>query len=337
MDKVLLVLWPTGNCNLNCQYCYAKKGQQLGNMTFEIAKKTLDYFKDKSIKVQFAGGEPLLRFELIKQIYEYVQVKQYTVSFQIQTNGTLIDEEIAKTLKAMKFAVGVSLDGNVEINDRLRGKTTYVNRGIKYLAEEDIIINLNAVVSTANINEIHKLADIAMYFGNVQNIGLDLLRTAGNARISKSIQQVTAQQLKEGIIQLQNRCDALYKITGKKIGVRPVEEARIRLTYGAARCSKDYCYASSGRSYVVLPNGDVYPCGSLIEDESYKIGNILVDSEMKPRALKKKESIDCENCEYYKICSGACPARIITNHWQNQANTLDCIMKKIAFEIAAES
>ena len=65
-------------------------------MDFKTAARILDFFSNHAMKIQFAGGEPLLNYNLIYNIYEYIKHQGYDVLFQMQTNGTLIDREIAK-------------------------------------------------------------------------------------------------------------------------------------------------------------------------------------------------------------------------------------------------
>ena len=107
-------------------------------MDFETAVNALDHFSGQPMKIQFAGGEPLINYDLICKIYEYVEQCGYDAVFQMQTNGTLIDEEKAKEIKEMKIAVGVSIDGPPDINEWLRGGTKKAVYGIQCLANAGV-------------------------------------------------------------------------------------------------------------------------------------------------------------------------------------------------------
>ena len=97
-----LVLWLADSCNLNCKYCYAYPNFTNKFMNFEIAKKAIDLYANKNFTLILAGGEPLLNFSLIEKIYTYIKSnKEYKVKIGLQTNATLIDEEIAKKLSNM--------------------------------------------------------------------------------------------------------------------------------------------------------------------------------------------------------------------------------------------
>ncbi len=113
----------THSCNLKCVYCFEKfKSGKM--MTFETAKDILSReFEDyKSImspehrlNIDFMGGEPLLNFELIKQIYEWVKIQNvpFNIIYSVTTNGTLLDEKKREWLSAHKkdFRVVMSVDG----------------------------------------------------------------------------------------------------------------------------------------------------------------------------------------------------------------------------------
>ena len=85
-DRFLLVLWLTSRCNLSCSYCYAGACSQGRDMTFETARKVIDAFGNRPLKLQFAGGEPTLNFSLAERIMEYTREKHLDVLFQLQTN-----------------------------------------------------------------------------------------------------------------------------------------------------------------------------------------------------------------------------------------------------------
>lgn len=335
--RTMLVLWTTSKCNLKCKYCYAAT-ENKSDMSFDTAKSAIDYLKDNKLKIQFAGGEPLLNFELIRKIYYYVSEKKYDVIFQMQTNGTLITAEMADELKKINIAMGISIDGPPDINEILRGKTELLIQGMNNLARAGVMVNINSVVTETNVDRLFELADVAIYFGNVAGIGLDLLRNAGNAVKNEAIvKNASPQKLRQGIIELYKRFELISKLTGKKLYVRSVREAERRLLFSNGICDKNYCYASMGRSYVVLPSGNVYPCGSLINNVAYYMGNIKDSDKLKEISLKPSVATECDYCEYYAFCSGGCPSRLLVNNIDSIENSLDCIMKKVSFELVKSS
>lgn len=324
-----LVLWTTNDCNLRCKYCYANAGDKKEYMTFETAKKAIELPKG-SFKLQLAGGEPLLNFELIREIDKYFKKHKPDIKIQVQTNGTTIDDENAREIKAMNIAVGVSLDGPYEINEVLRGSTAHSVNGIKALGAAGVMVNLNCVVTKESIRQIDKLIDWAFYFGNVGGIGLDLLRETGRAEKSE-IKKASPEQIKESLWKAHNRSVEIFKLTGKKIVIREIEDAKRQLA-GVHTCT-NYCHAASGSSVVVLPDGNLYPCGSLAGKSDYYMGNIHDEASYKKIILNNPKPEVCKACKYGELCTGACPARIIINGDGRGFTPEDCMLRKTAFEI----
>lgn len=333
-NRTYIVLWTTGRCNLRCRYCYAYGDRLQQDMNFVIARKALDYFKDTPLKIQFTGGEPLLNFELIRQVYGYATSQGYDCVFQLQTNGTLIDAYIAAEIKEMGISTGVSLDGPIDVNEALRGGTKRALQGIQLLGQNGVIVNLNSTVTNQNVKRLPELMDFAVYLGNVAGIGLDLVRFSGRAGERGSmVAKPEEAQLIEAIHALYEKSRFFAQTTGVKIGVRPIEEAKKRLM--GSLSNRYYCYASCGKSYVILPDGDVYPCGSLKEREEYFMGNVR-QGKIKSLSLPSlPENEKCTACDYRNYCPGACPSRIITNGYDAVSDNLDCAMRKTAFDIAA--
>lgn len=129
------------DCNLACKYCFAEEGEYHGRrelMSFEVGKKALDFLVKNSgnrvnLEVDFFGGEPLMNWEVVKQLVEYGRSleKPYNKKFRftLTTNGVLLNDEIMEYLNKEMSNVVISLDGRKEVNDRMRpfrnGKGSY--------------------------------------------------------------------------------------------------------------------------------------------------------------------------------------------------------------------
>ncbi|MGN0578633.1 MAG: radical SAM protein [Ruminiclostridium sp.] len=324
--RFLIVLWLTGRCNLNCRYCYASENCAKNDMAFETARLVIDKMRGEPLKIQFAGGEPMLNFGLAERVCEYVLAEGIDAVFQMQTNGILIDKPSAKRIKRLNISVGVSLDGVPEINELTRGKSGAAIDGIRCLAEENIIIGINSVVTSKNVNRLYELADLALYLGNVGGIGLDLLRKAGNALNNYNGLRPDPEQIRNALIKLAERAAYIYDISGKKIEIREIEKAGRLLR--TAENKYGYCYASCGRSLVVLPDGSLYPCGSLL-NKKYCMGSAAAFEAKAITPVKCGKTDKCSDCRFEKFCTGGCPSRRIRNE-----DELDCVLMKTAFELA---
>ena len=129
------------DCNLACKYCFAGEGEYCGDrslMSFEVGKQAFDFLiansgTRKNLEVDFFGGEPLMNFEVVKQLVAYAReqekIHNKNFRFTLTTNGVLLDEEVMDFANKEMYNVVLSLDGRKETNDRMRvsrnGKGSY--------------------------------------------------------------------------------------------------------------------------------------------------------------------------------------------------------------------
>ena len=127
-----LCLHVAHTCNLNCAYCFASQGKYHGDravMSFEVGKRALDFLIEHSgsrrnLEVDFFGGEPLMNFDVVKQLVAYARSiekeKGKNFRFTLTTNGMLIDDDVIDFANREMSNVVLSLDGRKEIHDRYR-------------------------------------------------------------------------------------------------------------------------------------------------------------------------------------------------------------------------
>ena len=327
----LLVLWVTNDCNLNCKYCYANGGEKKEYMNFDTAKKAIDMIKSDSFKIQFAGGEPMMNFSLIRDIYNYVQSKDKKITLQMQSNGTLIDDEISKEIKKMDIKMGISFDGGLEINEKFRGKSIEAINGIKALGKNGVIVNLNTVITKDSIRSLSKLIELAYYLGNVNGIGLDLLRITGRAK-KNNLEVASYKDIEKYLNEAYKKTEYLSSLTNRKVIIREIEDAKGRIKHSSSYCNTNYCHATYGGSMVVYPSGDVYPCGSLSGSKKYYMGNVHDLKSLRMITINTAEKENCNSCRFKNICTKGCPARSIINS-NGQVSKEDCYLRKVSFEI----
>lgn len=174
--NIRLVL--TEKCNLACGYCFVRQNiqKQKKDMSLDILYKALDLMIEKNkgldTEIHFFGGEPLLKWDLIKKAVEYMNhaVDDKLISkvhYAITTNATLITPMISRFFKENDFEVSVSIDGKKSINDLYRkdpqGKGTYeaVKKAFKILYEDNNRIGLLLTPYNHNVN---RIVEIIKYF-----------------------------------------------------------------------------------------------------------------------------------------------------------------------------
>ena len=127
-----LCLHVAHTCNLNCSYCFASQGKYQGEralMTFEVGKRAIDFLIENSkgrrnLEVDFFGGEPLMNWDVVKQVVAYAREveKEHNKNFRftLTTNGLLIDDEVIEYSNKEMHNVVLSLDGRKHVHDHLR-------------------------------------------------------------------------------------------------------------------------------------------------------------------------------------------------------------------------
>lgn len=323
----LLVFWPTTRCNLKCRYCYARAQEQGEDMDWEIVHDFLEQFKNRHVKVQFAGGEPLLRPDLIWKTADYLRREKPDTVIQLQTNGTRITKEIAERIRDFGIRVGVSLDGLPELNEYQRGYTREALWGIKILGDAGIPVGINAVLTNRSIQALPRLADLALMYPNIRGIALDLLRLSGRARIDKDLELPGSDEIDVNFRALYERCKKIGRIRGVPLVLREVEDAKMRLLHPSK--AGLHCYASLGRSFVILPDGTCYPCGSLTGKPQYQLSE---EKNFRFPALQVSEKDSCKTCTWREWCDRGCPARDISNG--PNGREAECALRRAAFALA---
>ena len=328
-----LVMSLTGCCNLACKYCYAT-GQAAEPMSFDTARRIIDMVAagSNAWTLQFSGGEPLLEYDLLKAIVSYIKNKDIDVRFQLQTNGTLLTEEMARYFKREKIGIGVSLDGMPEVNDKTRrfpngrGASASVLHGIELLKNEGVAIGLTSVLTSENVKELTKLVEFAYYLGNVRRLGIDLLRGQGRGENLTS----AGSEVFEEYIRAFRRSEELAKLFGYKIKFSQVEQAASL----ARNCvgSFAHCEAMDMSGLHVDAKGRFYACSSFVGDEYYCVGDAVCGIDegrwIELSAVMRERMATCQSCGELKSCGGACYARCVGNG--GRPPCAECGLKKAA-------
>lgn len=333
----LLVLSLTGKCNFACRYCYASEHHK-GAMSTEVAclavKLAAKQNAGEPFIIQFSGGEPLLNFSTLQAVVALVEQENIACQLQIQTNASLLNEEIANYLYKHKVGIGVSLDGRPKVNDKLRltldgkGATAKILQGVTLLANLGIGCGLTCVVSSENVDQLEGIIDFAYYLGNVRVLGFDLLRGQGRGA---SLKPAAREQLEQALIRVCQRNEELSKGFGYKIKLTQLEKAQKHQRKRKLR-PFSHCHAMSGEAAFVDAAGKIYACASFVDDERFYIGNVYTGIDV-AKVTAISNLIDramsfCKECSSFELCGGGCLARWYQQDLQNlQAYEAECALK----------
>ena len=289
-----LILKITNKCNLNCIYCYNADKNEIKDMDFKTAKNSIDYIlsddADK-LKIQFTGGEPLLNFDLIEKVIKYCN-KNYNdknISYAVQTNGTLLNNELIEKIKDLHLKIGISIDG-IEVNDILRPYRNETNgsstldtlRGIYLLNSHNIPFGITTVITNKNLPFIKEFVEYLIALG-VKSISFDLLKPKKKEHLKLMPNE---EEFNKILKELNN-----YPIYIKNLQRRP---------------NNIYCFLNTGDLLFVNELGDVYPCPTL--EGHFYMGNIL-GKNLRFLLLEDSLRNDKGNINIFKVKCNKCFAR----------------------------
>ncbi len=296
--RVELQLLTTLRCNLKCTYCSIAEGEVLGsqgNVTYEL--DALDRFISTHLAgldtyVTFYGGEPTLNRPYIQQIME----RHPLFRFQLQTNGTLLDDLPDNVLSRLSNIL-VSIDGGEQTTDGYRGRGIY-RQVVKNLGKvrERVGGTLTARMTWSNddicfaeIDDLTRTFDY-VYFQFV----------AGEAYTPAGLEKRKA-VLRELIARFFAASDTLYPIIPLMGAVRnKVLPARATELYDG----KTQCRVST-HIINVMPDGKIYPCPDMMHLPEMLQGDINANW-LKPSPLQPTADMPCGECEAYSWCRGNC-------------------------------
>jgi uncharacterized protein len=330
-----LVLWLTTACNLRCVYCY--RGEpEARSMPVGVAEKAVELAAASGLPfhVQLAGGEPTLERKLIGAVGEMVRKPGHPATMALQTNGTLIDAELAALCRHYEISIGLSIDGPPAVHEKVRGKAGATFRGLELLAREKIPVRVTTVLSAANVERLAELALSLAAFPNVEGIGLDPVVYKGKANLEMT-PAPSGGSLRYGIRNLLSMLKRINELRAAPIRWRELDAVRRALSSGAV--PKAYCHACMGESLAVHPDGSVYPCGQSVGDPAMRAGSVECVDLPKLRGIYRDLRLrgDCGGCPLEERCPGDCPSRLAYNHGAS-SKTMCLIYRTIAEDAAME-
>ncbi len=320
-DVLSLTIAPTLNCNMDCPYCYEKKNNS--RMSDETMNDLINFIQahltnKKYLQITWYGGEPLLEkkriYEMSKEIIKICEKKEIKYFADIVTNGVLLDYDTAKVLKeeCKVTWAQITLDGYGEENNKRRllknGGDSFkiITQNIEK-AKEFLEISIRINVDKSNSDSIFKLVEFFREnkWNEHKNINpyiapVDNLDDRDNANKSLcysaeeflSINSLFTNKLYE------NRIPST---------LQALIPARKVVSCGAI-CLEN--------SYVIDPDGLLYPCWDFVGMKEHNTGNVKDGELMNKEKIKWLElaiPIKCEGCILLPLCLGGCPSKRLVN------------------------
>ena len=291
-------------------------------MSYEVGRRAIDFLIENSaghrnLDIDFFGGEPLMNWELVKQLVAYGREQEKlhdkNIRFTLTTNGVLLDDEVTEFCNREMHNVVLSLDGRPEVHDRFR--RDYAGNG----SYDRVIDNFRRFVAARGDRSYYMRGTYTHYNTDFLQ---DILHMADLGFTELSMEPVVCApgdpcELTAGDLPVLFR---QYEELACEM-IRRQEEGRgftfyhymLDLTDGPC-IYKRVSGCGSGTEYLaVTPWGDLYPCHQFVGDEAYRMGDIYTG--VTNTALREKFASSnaytrpgCENCWAKLYCAGGCAA-----------------------------
>ena len=329
---------PTTECNFRCKYCFVEDDSKKLKPVFmseKVARKGLEVFGQLSqnannITMTFYGGEPLLNAKVLYKAMYYVReleernIFKKHVSMSLLTNGALVDQETAKTLKETETKVSVSIDGPKHLHDLSRlyveGTTTFDDaiKGFYKLQDAGVSPGISCTISKYNVDSLEEVAEYIAKSLKPSGMGFNILLPLIDSEnpVNVSHEYATEQLIKA--FQILRK----YGIYEDRVmrRVRPYTESKVHL--------KD-CMGVGGQ-IVLEPSGQIGPCQAYLGLDHYfplninnlhdNLTNITSDNIYKNKLFDEWRHRfpfnmkECSQCYAISICGGGCPYAAEVNH-----------------------
>ena len=340
------------DCNLRCEYCFAGTGDYCTgrkNMPAEVGKKAIDYLIAKSenrrnLEVDFFGGEPLLNFDVVRQVVEYARslekAHNKNFRFTITTNGVLLDDEKIRFINEEMYNVVLSIDGRKEVNDRVRHRVDHSG------SYDTILPKFRKLVDSRGDGQYYVRGTFTKYNLDFVNDVIHL-NECGFDQIS--VEPVVADPSMPYAITMDDipAIDAEYERLAQYLILRKREHNGFNFFHFMIDLDQGPCAikrlrgCGAGNEYVaVTPDGDVYPCHQFVGNPQWKMGDVF--SQSMDMELKKKFAAstvygkeECRDCWAKFYCSGGCNANNNTYRGDIlKPHRLSCELEKKRVECA---
>ena len=322
-----LCLHVAHTCNLNCGYCFASQGNYHGDrgiMSFEVGKRALDFLVENSgnrtnLEVDFFGGEPLMNWDVVKQLVNYARSIEKGAGknfrFTLTTNGVLIDDDVIDFANKEMHNVVLSLDGRKEIHDAVR--VDYAGNG----SWDRIVPKFQKFVKERGNREYymrgtftHANPDFTKDINVMLDLGFNKLSMEPVVCAPEDEAALTQEDMP--IVLEQYELLAKDMLEKEKEG-RPYTFYHYMIDLKGGPCIyKRISGCGSGTEYMaVTPWGDLYPCHQFVGDEKFRLGNVfdgVTNNGIREdfRSCNVYARPECKDCWAKLYCSGGCAANV---------------------------
>lgn len=311
-----VVLGLTHDCNLDCSYCYGGSKSK-DYMSFDLAKRIVDYAfgvvsDEHRIEFSFFGGEPLLCFDIIKGVVEYINAKKSVsdkdITLSVTSNGTLITDAILDFFYEESMSLCISIDGPKHIHD-LNRKLSYGQGSFDLII--DNLLKAKKRLSNLQVNAVYTqktidyLPDTIAFF---KSLGITSIHI--NPNITETWDPRVFPKIPQIFMKIAEEYIQCYR-NGYELAINCLDSKIILFLKGGYQ-AVDKC--GMGESELAFsPSGNIYPCERFIGEDNdliLCIGNIEkgINTGKQCEIVKNRgnRNPECKSCKLQKYCMNWC-------------------------------
>jgi len=320
-----LCLHVAHTCNFTCDYCFARAGRYRGAealMPFEVGKRALDFLlanagAHKHLEVDFFGGEPLMNWQVVKNLVAYARAREPETGkrfrFTLTTNGLLLDGEVADFCNREMQNVVLSLDGRRHIHDKFR-------RTVNGHGSYDIVVpKLQAFVkkrgarnyyirgtfTCANpdfTRDLYHMAGLGFHALSMEPVVCD---DNSPHALTRSDLDIVLKEYESLALEMARRQGMAHEFSFYHFNMDLKRGPCVHKRVAGCGVGTDYL--------AVTPTGELYPCHQFAGEEAFRLGDVwqgiarpALRGEFAACNLYSKA--ECRDCWAKYYCAGGCPA-----------------------------
>lgn len=328
MKQINVLIKPASAlCNMRCRYCFYfdvishwenhKSKLMSIDTAYVLIDKVFDEGTETNINFSFQGGEPLIvGLDFYRNFVSYVNEHKngQTISFSLQTNGTLLNEDFARFFQEHNFLLGVSIDGPEFIHDKMRfdvnrnGTYDKIMSNIRMLQKMGVTSNILTVINSYSYQYPNELYE---FYQEHNLFDVQLIPCLPDIGFEEDQYSLTPEMFFDFYKTLFNRW--LNDVSnGQNLSIALFDDLILMLNNQYPRqCGM---LGKCSPQLIVESNGEVFPCDFFVL-EKYKLGDIhnnsvseLLTKSIMQEFIKepKRPSKFCDDCPFVSICHGNC-------------------------------
>jgi uncharacterized protein len=337
----LLTAWLqiTNRCNLACHYCYSPKGKadmpvQVGYESLHAIFRAAARQNYSTVKLKYAGGEPLLQFPLIEQLHQYAQElsrnQDTSLEGVILTNGTLLTPQILETMQALGLQLMVSLDrlgGNHDCQrPYLNGNPSFedVVKAIELAVTFGVVPDISITVSSRNVEDLPEL--IAWLLARDLPFSFNFYRENERSASHEDL-KLEEKKIVRGLL-------TTYHVIESNLP----ERSLLSSIANRANLSVPHLRPCGvGKSYMVFDHqGNISKCQMQLDSPITSVGaqyplTLVQQDAGGIQNLSVEDKEECQTCDWRYWCAGGCPVEAYRVTGRYNTKSPNCAIYKALF------